>query len=464
MKELFSILLAVMLVAGLPLGCSPSVADVSPEEDSEAEKESKVEPKKEDPKSESDLKLSFMMWSPDTTKRFEDEATANYKQETGITVEPLYVPYDDYTSKLNTLLAAKTEPDLYALQEYYTLQYGTEGLTENLTPYFEAIGVNPGEAFFPGTAAIKGDACYGVGKDTAAMMLFYNKPLFEKYGVDLPPADPDQAWDWDTFVENAKKLTIDANGNNALNSDFDAADIVTYGALAPTWWLAILPTLYSAGGSIASKDGMQSALTTPETIDGITKINDLINTHHVAPGPAIQGGLPTSTVMMKAGQIGMYWSGVWEATTLNEAGAEFGVGALPKIKTSQTVSWTAHLVVSARSAHKQEIFDFLAWDINPETNPVVLNYGLTTNKDFLLNHPEKLYEVYGEENTQTFITVLNKSAVVPENITLKNFGKINDQYFVPTMDKVWYGETTPEEALKEIEAACEGLFEGSWVQ
>ena len=57
--------------------------------------------------------------------------------------------------------------------------------------------------------------------------LWYNNDLLkevcEKQGIDpsevTPPADAEDAWDWDTFVQTAQKLTLDINGKNALDPD-----------------------------------------------------------------------------------------------------------------------------------------------------------------------------------------------------------------------------------------------------
>lgn len=449
MKRLLSVLLAAIMVA--------SVTACGSDGDSSKDTGSKA--------GEEKTTIKFMSWQSDETKRLEEDAIKTYMEDNpNITVEPQFVTYSDYTSKLNTLLAGKSEPDVYLLQEYYTLQYGAEGLVEDLAPYFEAAGIDPSEKYVPGTAAMSGSQCFGIGKDTAALMLYYNKPLFEQYNVETPPTEAGDVWTWDEYVEAAKKLTVDANGNTADSANFSPDSIMTYGTYVSAPWLTWLPFIYSAGGSFGSEDGMSSNLSSPETIDAVSKLSDLINVHHVAPTPAVMGSMPTTAAMMASNQLAMYVDGVFGTAALNEAGVDYGMALLPKIQDAKTISWTAHYVCSARTNNQQEAFDFLNWFTDPVTNPLVLQHGLPSNKEFLNNEKDQLNEIYGEENVNAILNAINDTAVVPENLVLKNFGEIADQYFVPAMDRVLYGEATAEEVLKELDTTCASFFEGRWDQ
>ena len=53
------------------------------------------------------------------------------------------------------------------------------------------------------------------------MIIYYNKKIFDEAGVPYPPTKWTEAWTWDEFVNVAKKLTKDKNGNNALSPNFD---------------------------------------------------------------------------------------------------------------------------------------------------------------------------------------------------------------------------------------------------
>jgi len=69
-------------------------------------------------------------------------------------------------------------------------------------------------------------------------VIYYNKDLFDAAGLKYPPAKfgdkyslngKDVDWDFDTVATIAKMLTVDANGKDATDADFDPTKIVQFG-------------------------------------------------------------------------------------------------------------------------------------------------------------------------------------------------------------------------------------------
>ena len=69
--------------------------------------------------------------------------------------------------------------------------------------------------------------------------VIYNKDLFDEGGFPYPPAEygapyvdengDELEWNIETLTELAKKLTVDANGNDATVAEFDSENIVQFG-------------------------------------------------------------------------------------------------------------------------------------------------------------------------------------------------------------------------------------------
>ena len=68
-----------------------------------------------------------------------------FKEKLGITVDAIWVSSADYTQKMNTLIAAKTLPDLFGVSLADAEQFKEEGmivdLTELLTEEFMVLSV-----------------------------------------------------------------------------------------------------------------------------------------------------------------------------------------------------------------------------------------------------------------------------------------------------------------------------------
>ncbi len=83
-----------------------------------------------------------------------------------------------------------------------------------------------------------GDALIGIPFAVFPGLLYYNKDLFDEAGLAYPPAKvgdkykldgKDVDWDYDTLAIIAKKLTVDAAGNDATSAKFDPTKVVQFG-------------------------------------------------------------------------------------------------------------------------------------------------------------------------------------------------------------------------------------------
>jgi ABC-type glycerol-3-phosphate transport system substrate-binding protein len=46
---------------------------------------------------------------------------------------------------------------------------------------------------------------YGIGSCWVAPHIYYNADIFEQEGIDPPSNDPEEAWDWDHFLQVAQQ-------------------------------------------------------------------------------------------------------------------------------------------------------------------------------------------------------------------------------------------------------------------
>ncbi|MCA9911993.1 MAG: extracellular solute-binding protein, partial [Anaerolineae bacterium] len=152
-------------------------------------------------------------------------------------------------------------------------------------------------------------------------------------GVTPPGFQDDEIWDWDTFVENCKALTMDSNGRHPDDDGFDADDIQQFGVDWPLWWQMIGSAVYSNGGQLFTDDGL-IGLDTPEAMEAMQRLSDLIYVHHVAPRSAALADLGMSnTQMVDTGRLAMAIDGSWALSWMNPSLMQVGMGtgAIPKM-------------------------------------------------------------------------------------------------------------------------------------
>ncbi len=116
-----------------------------------------------------------------------------------------------------------------------------KGAWLDLQPYIDAANYDLSD-FDPALVdflAVQGEGQLGIPFAIYPSFIIYNKDLFDEAGLPYPPTaygepyvDADgveHEWNMDTLRELAMMLTVDANGNDATNADFDSAQIQQFG-------------------------------------------------------------------------------------------------------------------------------------------------------------------------------------------------------------------------------------------
>jgi multiple sugar transport system substrate-binding protein len=248
------------------------------------------------------------------------------------------------------------------LHAYSLRSFIERGFLLDITPFIEKEG---GEDFlkpwYPQTLAMMQheEAYYAIPGDFMSMALFYNTNLYEEAGLDAgkPPAT------WDEFLENAKALTRDRDGDGQT----DSWGYGTIGAIDPGFELRFSPVLFSHGGDYLNEDYTCSALNTPEAKEAITFFVELFTVHGVIP-PGVTAQNPgTVREQMANEQIAMLLGSGWTAPIvdgINDAWDAFEVlevadvpikaGTDPKFTTT---AWLSAWAINPNTAQEQKWFD-----------------------------------------------------------------------------------------------------------
>ncbi|MDM7887794.1 sugar ABC transporter substrate-binding protein [Curtobacterium sp. RHCJP20] len=140
--------------------------------------------------------LTYWSWTPSA----KEQVAAFEKQYPKVTVKLVNAGTgaDQYTKLQNTIKAGSGAPDV-AQVEYYALpQFALSDSLVDLSSY----GFGDLESkFSKGTwsnVAMDGKV-YGLPQDSGPMALFYNKKVFDEYGIEVPST-------WDEYIAAAKKL------------------------------------------------------------------------------------------------------------------------------------------------------------------------------------------------------------------------------------------------------------------
>ncbi len=157
------------------------------------------------------------------------------KDNPDITVNVSFEAWTDYMTKLPTIFASGTVPDMIHQHMSIVQDYGVRGALLDLTPYMQRDSVSP-DAYIPALfeSFSNNGVVYALPKDSAAWGIYYNKAMFDAAKVPYPKDD----WTLDDLHTYAVALTLDTNGNAASSPNFDGANVKQWGFA----WIEPTPT------------------------------------------------------------------------------------------------------------------------------------------------------------------------------------------------------------------------------
>lgn len=414
------------------------------------------------------VEIVYTCWGDATEKKTTEEVLKKFQEKnTWITVKPLIIPNAQYDTKITTMVAANEQLDLSQL-ESATIAYplAEQGKLMNLKEIADTDPEMPLSSFVPASLYyLDKDTVIGVGTGIEVFNLFYNKDLIAAAGVETPPTDPEKAWTWDQFVENAKKLTIDRNGKNAMDPEFNAKQIAQYGVTFGKWWGLWGNFIYSNGGDYITEDG-QFGLSKPEATEALQKLADLINVHHVSPTPTAEKGLPGTDIALQTKKVAMVIDGQWAHLPIDAAKVNFGSGVLPKMKELKTQAVTGMFGIFKGTVSPEACWQLIKYLDDPAQDLTLYKNGnlMPVNMPWLTEQDKLDQWTKGltsrpDGYVQGIVGMLLRYSVPTPTGTVKNFSKIID-VVNPALDKVWLGEQTASEAMAQAEAKAKALVQG----
>jgi multiple sugar transport system substrate-binding protein len=418
-------------------------------------------------------KIVEYTWWSDAERAMGEALVAEFeKANPDVSVEQNYIAYNDYHSKVNTMIASGTTPDVFYLNEYLINEWGEKGVTEDLTAHYRAAGIDPKSYYVESALYSTGGKLWGVNVTSTMVVLYYNKDMFRQAGITPPPESAVSPWSWEEYVAAAKKLTKDANGRTPNDANFNYNNLVQYGTVMPTSWIYVLPLLYAGGTSVANSAGSTLEITSPAGIRVIQNIANLALVDRVAPTVAMSNStnafsnLPT---MLMNGQLGMFIGGTFNFSDFANEGYDVGIAQIPSMagKGSNMV-WSSGFV--AKKGASQAAFKLFAWLVdfnNWVTTSKAHNVGLTglPQTTSVFNDPAKnaaWTAIYPANMAKVAGDILQNGSRLGENVTLKNFSEIMDQTIAPVLDKVWLGSETAQQALPPLNQVLQGKLQGVW--
>ena len=357
------------------------------------------------------------------------------KENPSIKVKLIHIP-KNYFQKVHLLIASDLSPDVIFINNIDGQKYIRAGVLLNLNNFINSDKTFSSNSFYEKALnAFKyKNAIFAIPRDISNLVIYYNKDLFDKYGVKYPSAN----WTLNDFLETSKKLTI--NKNKDKNPEQFGIGFET----APLFWL---PFLWSNGGGIISSDGENLILGSQNSIDSIQFYSNLRNSFHVAP-TASEAGSMTMGQMFINQKIAMQINGRWAVPRyrkdlkFNWDIAQFPLGKKGSIVDADASGWS----ISKQCKHPETAWKFIKFMSNKKSIDKITETGLiiparkdSANSDLFIDTKNKPH------NAHVFLDIIKSSFPTPAS---RNYNEISS-IVSEALEPVWNGEKTAKETINK---------------
>jgi multiple sugar transport system substrate-binding protein len=365
------------------------------------------------------------------------------------------VPADQYPTKLQTLFAAGTPPDVYCYLQEVTpiITVAEKKMHLPLTDYIQKDNLDLSD-FRPDALNlyIWDNVTYAIPRDYGNQNIYYNVDLFDAAGLQAPPSDwEDKTWTFDAFLETAKALT------KGTADHTDQWGFLVNRAQRP--WAS---WLYSNGGALVHRDqrgvATDSAMADDASVQALQFAQDLIHKHKVAPTPDIESELGGFD-LFATGKVGMM---------INNP------SAVNRYRTIETFKWNVATIplgaaekrgtggggtgwASGAATKSPDIaWEFIKYITTPQAQLDEVAVGATTPSRLSVVTSDSFLDASKPpSNAKAFAQAQEYVVRDPVHVL---WPEIFQRIYSPAMDTLWGGTADAATVAKQIKDGADPLF------
>lgn len=426
MKRLTAMLLAGALSTGLLTGCGSGPSDTG----------------SATPAADGKTTINVAMWDYTSNPSVSNAVAAFEKANPDIKVEVLDIPSNDYNTKLNVMLNGGSDLDAYFIKDVSgTYDLYKKGQLLDLTERIENDGIDMSE--YNGTDKsfnIDGKQ-YGMPVRTDYYVLYYNKDLFDKAGVDYPSND----MTWSEFEDLAMKMSGDGN----------------YGAYLHTWQACVQ--------NWGVQDGKNTMMDYQTGYDFFKPYYEMAL--RLQDAKAIQnfGELQSGNIhysgAFAAGNVAMMPMGTWYIATIaksmqeGEANMEaWGVATLPhpdNVEAGYTIGATTPIVLNPASKKQDAAWEFAKFISSKEGASEFAKAGQLPGR----LTDEVIDEIAAQEGMpEGLADALKVTNITPDRPVVAKVTEVNDM-LKQEHSLIMLGEASIDEGLKTMADRAKDILE-----
>lgn len=449
-KKLLAVLMSTVMVLGL------AACGSTPEEAGQSSVAESVEQDAAQGEEEEQITLRMAWWGSQTRHDITTQVIEMYEKEhPNIDIEYEFYSFDDYFTKLKTLVASDQVWDIFQLggnfpmymdKIYFLNEFidsGVVDVSEIPEAYLQITQDNDGNQI----GLSNGLNTYGIA---------YDVDMFNEAGVPLPGEN----WTWDDYADAAMK--IKENTGHYGSSGFTSSEFI-----------AGCSTYIGQQGKVGEYGFFNLDLTgmgfdDPSMLEGYIQMRAALINAGASPDAGAEMEISNiENDFLVTGEAGMTWVAVNQFPTIYDIcageGRTLGLAPLPRVTadgpSGAAIQSSQMLCVSQDSQHKEAAAAFISWFQNSiDCNNVLRGErGIPINNQ--VREALKADLTDGQKIMYDFVDLVG-TFEVPEKINVLSpdgQDQVVDQYR-NYIQQVVAGEITAKEAAEKTYADAEAIF------
>ena len=222
------------------------------------------------------MELTFLRFGGADDVKQMDELNGIFQTEhPGAKIELLMLPFAQFKQKLDTMVAGGEAPDVVFGWPTPFAQLWANGKVIPLDDYVKKEKGFDLQDFSAAKQFTYNGKLFAIPFNNTAHLFVYNKTLFDKAKLITPTELYAQGkWDWDHYIEVAKALTVDEDGDGVPDQ---------YGSVDLTAHIRIMAAIWSFGGRVFNDDFSKILIDSPEVRKALQLVYDAVNTYKISP-------------------------------------------------------------------------------------------------------------------------------------------------------------------------------------
>ncbi|HEV7847750.1 MAG TPA: sugar ABC transporter substrate-binding protein [Mycetocola sp.] len=358
---------------------------------------------------------------PEYLKRLTD-----FTKETGIKVDRVGIKYEDFLGKILQAAAANSLPDVIMIDNPWNSSMAAQGVLSDLTDRVKEWGQWDQYYEGPAQSATWRDKIYGVPNESNALIMYYDKTLFDQNGLTAPTT-------WEQLASDSKALTAPGRYGFSTSMTKSENSVFVFESL-----------LWQAGADLDSLDS-------PKALEAMQYLVDLQKSGSMSK-EALSWDLRAGVTQLVNGQSAIAFGGTWDGTWIKDnMKNELGIAPLPAGPAGQASNLGGeNWAITATSTHQDEAWKLIRFAVDPKQQmPYLVESGQLPSRKDLAGKPEF--------SAEPFTTYLEQLQVAKARVYGPDYPKMADAV-TQAFQSVLSGQQTPQQALKDASATVQPLL------